>query len=75
MDTSFSWWESFSKILYDMKISIQHSDNLKLIWIMYTLFTLEIVLALTVKLKTKYSFNSIQFFVNVWLKMGTGRRR
>lgn len=40
------------KILYDMKISIQHSDNLKLIWIMYTLFTLEIVLALTVKLKT-----------------------
>lgn len=52
MDTSFSWWESFSKILYDMKISIQHSDNLKLIWIMYTLFTLEIVLALTVKLKT-----------------------
>lgn len=61
------------KILYDMKISIQHSDNLKLIWIMYTLFTLEIVLAVTVKLT--YSFNSIQFFVNVWLKMGTGRRR
>lgn len=60
-------------ILYDMKISIQHSDNLKLIWIMYTLFTLEIVLAVTVKLT--YSFNSIQFFVNVWLKMGTGRRR
>lgn len=49
------------KILYDMKISIQHSDNLNLIWIMYTFFTLEIVLALTVKLKkrihlTQYSF-------------------